>query len=485
MTQEGQKMGKNSTQNAAQDSLQGAPKIGFVSLGCPKALVDSERILSKLVSQGYETSDKYEGSEIVVVNTCGFLDSARDESLEAIGEAIGGTRKVVVTGCMGHEADLIRQKFPEVAAITGAHDYDGVLSAIHKLSPPKPDPLHLIGEDAAGIKLTPSHYAYVKISEGCDHTCSFCIIPQFRGKLKSRPLNEILTEVEALARRGVKEILIISQDTSAYGLDIKYEQAVWRDQPYPSHLEGLCRALGVLTQEYGIWVRLHYVYPYPHVDHVIPLMKEGMILPYLDIPFQHAAPSILKAMRRPAHSERTLERIAKWREAIPSLTLRSTFIVGFPGETEADFELLLDWLEVANLDRVGAFAYENVTGASANGLEGHIAEEVKQERLHRFMAVARTISETRLRARLGTSEDIIIDKVIGPLEAIGRTKGDAPEIDGKVMLKGFSGLKTGDSVKGSIVRSDAHDLWAEPINYRKLNQIPKIKKPMHRIITRI
>jgi ribosomal protein S12 methylthiotransferase len=454
--------------------------IGFVSLGCPKALVDSERILTRLRGEGYATSANYENADIVVVNTCGFIDSAKEESLSAINEALSHNTKVVVTGCLGDEVDLIRTRFPNVSAITGAHQYDAVMDAIHDLAPPRPDPLRLYDENELGVKLTPSHYGYLKISEGCNHRCSFCIIPSFRGDLASRPIDEVLKEAEIMANSGIKEILVISQDTSAYGVDIKHQKSIWHDKPFEARLDGLCEGLGSL----GVWVRLHYVYPYPHVDRLIPLMREGKILPYLDIPFQHANARVLKSMKRPAHSERTLERIESWRSIMPDLTIRSTFIVGFPGETEAEFEELLDWISIAGLNRIGAFAYENVKGAAAQDLPDHIPEAVKQERLMRFMAVARNLSEAQLRKRVGAFEDVIIDTLLPHGGAIGRTKGDAPEIDGKVHLKGVYNCERGDIIKARITRSDAHDLWAEPFETRRLNQIPTIRKPMRTVLNR-
>ena len=465
-----------------------APSVGFVSLGCPKALVDSERILTRLRGEGYATSASYGGADVVVVNTCGFLDSAKEESLAAIGEALNENGKVIVTGCMGGEADLIRQRFPEVAAITGAHQYDAVMDAVHNIVPPKPDPFRpLIPESDPGVHLTPKHYAYLKISEGCDHRCTFCIIPSLRGDLASRPVAEVLREAEKLAQAGVKELLVVSQDTSAYGLDIKYAQSEWRGRNWDASFEDLSRGLG----ELGVWVRMHYVYPYPHVNAVIPLMAEGKILPYLDIPFQHASPKILKLMKRPGNQDRTLQRIESWREICPDLTLRSTFVVGFPGETEADFNLLLDWLEVAQLDRVGAFAYENVTGAAAQGLPDHVPEEVKQDRLARFMAVASRISAQKLQNKVGRVEDCLIDDLRNDGTAIARTRGDAPEIDGHIFLKGFTGLKPGDLVKAKVTRADAYDLWGEPEGLIKLNRVPgqlsgaAQKRRMHTLISRI
>lgn len=461
-----------------------APSIGFVSLGCPKALVDSERILTRLKGEGYATSSDYAGADVVVVNTCGFLDSAKEESLNAIGEALAENGKVVVTGCMGGEADLIRARFPNVAAITGAHQYDAVMDAVHGIVPPKPDPFRpLVPQDDPGVRLTPKHYAYLKISEGCDHRCSFCIIPSLRGDLASRPVAEVLREAEVLAKSGVQELLVVSQDTSAYGLDLRYAQGEWRGQTWAASFEDLSRGLG----ELGIWVRMHYVYPYPHVNAVIPLMAEGKILPYLDIPFQHASPKILKAMKRPGNQDKTLQRIESWREVCPDLVLRSTFVVGFPGETEADFNLLLDWMEAARIDRVGAFAYENVAGAPARDLPDHVPEEVKQDRLARFMAVASRISAAKLQARVGRVEDALVDDIRGDGTAIARTRGDAPEIDGHIYLKGFTGLKAGDRVKARVTRADAYDLWGEPEGLIKLNRVPGAvsKTRRHTLISRV
>jgi ribosomal protein S12 methylthiotransferase len=430
------------------------PRIGFVSLGCPKALVDSERILSALKSEGYQTASDYAGADLVVVNTCGFLDSARDESLEAIGEAIAENGQVLVTGCLGAEADLIRAAHPRVLAITGPHQYEAVLSAVHDVLPPPHAPfLNLVPPQ--GVRLTPRHYAYLKISEGCNHRCSFCIIPQLRGDLASRPLADVMREAESLVDAGVREILVISQDTSAYGVDIGYRESTWRNRQLPARMTDLCSALG----ELGVWVRLHYVYPYPHVDKVMPLMASGQILPYLDVPFQHASPQILKAMRRPAATAKTLERISAWRSEVPDLTIRSTFIVGFPGETESDFEFLLEWLDEAQIDRVGCFQYEPVSGAAANQLPGAVAEEVKEERWNRLMAAQQEISAQRLERKIGRQIEVIIDEV-GEEEAIGRSTGDAPEIDGRVVLEA-TGQSVGDIVTATVTASDAYDLWAQ------------------------
>ena len=443
------------------------PKIGFVSLGCPKALVDSERILTQLRAEGYAIVPTYDSADVVVVNTCGFIDAAVEESLEAIGEALAENGKVVVTGCLGARAGLIREKFPEVLSISGPQDYQSVLDAVHAQKPPQHDPfMDLV--PPAGLKLTPRHYAYLKISEGCNHRCSFCIIPSMRGDLVSRPIDEVLVEAEKLAKSGVRELLVISQDTSAYGVDLKYTERSWRGRARQTRFMDLADALG----ELGIWVRMHYVYPYPHVDKVVPLMAEGKILPYLDIPFQHSNPRILKLMKRPASGEKNIERIRAWREICPEITLRSTFIVGFPGETEAEFEELLDFLDEAQLDRVGAFAYSPVTGAAANALPDPVSEEVKQERLARFMEKQAEISAERLARKVGSVQRVLIDEV-GPSVAIGRSSADAPEIDGKVTIAlGRKGrgrkaaiaradapaLKPGDFVDVQIVEADEHDL---------------------------
>jgi ribosomal protein S12 methylthiotransferase len=456
-----------------------APKVGFVSLGCPKALVDSERILTRLRAEGYEISPTYEGADTVVVNTCGFLDSARDESLESIDEALERNGKVIVTGCLGADADLIRERFPEVAAITGAHCYDDVLKAVHQVAPPPPDPFADL-VPPQGIRLTPKHYAYLKISEGCDHRCSFCIIPSMRGDLASRPIGEVLREAETLADAGVKELLVVAQDTSAYGLDLKYAEGEWRGGKWKANLEDLARGLG----ELGAWVRLHYVYPYPHVDRIIPLMAEGKVLPYLDIPFQHASPKVLKAMRRPANNAKTLERLAAWRAIAPDIVVRSTFVVGFPGETEEDFDQLLDWLEEAQLDRVGAFAYENVEGAAARDLPDHVPEALKQERRGRFMEAAQKISRAKLRAKVGRVIEVLVDEVRADGTAVARSKGDAPEIDGHVYVRGALGMKAGELATARVVRADAYDLWAEPLNRPQTG--PRVSRNrMHRVISRV
>jgi ribosomal protein S12 methylthiotransferase len=431
-----------------------APKVGFVSLGCPKALVDSERIITKLRAEGYSLAPDYAGADVVIVNTCGFLDSAKQESLDAIGEALAENGRVIVTGCMGVEEGRIREAHPGVLAVTGPHQYEQVVTAVHDAVPPLHDPyLDLVPPE--GLRLTPRHYAYLKISEGCNNRCSFCIIPHLRGDLASRPANQVMAEAERLVKAGVKELLVISQDTSAYGLDIKYAESPWKGAPLKARFLDLSRALGTL----GVWTRLHYVYPYPHVDDVIPLMAEGSILPYLDIPFQHASPAVLKAMRRPAHQERTAERIAGWRRTCPDLAIRSTFIVGFPGETEEDFTLLLDWLREAKLNRVGCFKYEAVAGARANELTGAVPEAVKEERWHRFMAVQQEVSREILAARVGTTIDVIVDEV-GEDGAVGRSKWDAPEIDGSVVLDGARSLKPGDIVKARVEAADDYDLQA-------------------------
>ena len=435
-----------------------APKVGFVSLGCPKALVDSERILTQLRTEGYQVVPTYQDADVVVVNTCGFIDTAKAESLDAIGEAIAENGRVIVTGCMGVEENAIRDVHPSVLAVTGPQQYEQVVSAVHEVVPPKQDHNPLIDlVPPQGVKLTPRHYAYLKISEGCNHSCSFCIIPSMRGKLVSRPVGDVLSEAERLAKAGVKEVLVISQDTSAYGVDIKYRTGFWNGRPVKSRMTEMCEALS----ELGIWVRLHYVYPYPHVDELIPLMAEGKILPYLDIPFQHASPKVLKARKRPAFEDKTLARIKKWREICPELTIRSTLIVGFPGETEEDFQYLLDWLTEAQLDRVGCFKYSPVEGAPANdlGLEP-IAEDVQQERWERFMAHQQAISTARLQQNIGKTIQVIIDEVDeeGP---IGRSVADAPEIDGNVYLDTDEALQPGDLVNVVVTDADEYDLWAQ------------------------
>ncbi len=430
------------------------PKIGFVSLGCPKALVDSERILTQLRAEGYAVAPDYASADLVVVNTCGFIDSAIDESLDAIGEALEQNGKVVVTGCLGANPARILERHPRVLKVTGPHAYDDVLAAVHQHLPPKHDPfLDLVPPQ--GVRLTPRHYAYLKISEGCNNKCSFCIIPDLRGKLASRPIDAVLTEAGKLVDAGVRELLVISQDTSAYGVDLKYRAAPWRGQDYETRFLDLARGLGSL----GVWVRMHYVYPYPHVDDVVPLMAEGKILPYLDIPFQHGSPSVLKRMKRPAHAENTLARIARWRSVCPQLTLRSTFIVGFPGETEAEFEELLAWLDEAQLDRVGAFKYSPVAGAVANDAGVHITPEVQEERLARFMERAQAISSARLAARVGKIETVLVDAIEGNV-AIARSRGDAPEIDGVVRITKGSKLAVGEFVRVKITHADDYDLRA-------------------------
>ncbi|MEE1612144.1 30S ribosomal protein S12 methylthiotransferase RimO [Microvirga sp. CF3016] len=429
-----------------------APKVSFVSLGCPKALVDSERIITQLRAQGYQLTKEHDGADVVIVNTCGFLDSAKAESLEAIGEAMAENGKVIVTGCMGAEPEQIRDQFPNVLAITGPQAYESVVSAVHQAVPPAHDPfVDLVPPQ--GVKLTPRHYAYLKISEGCNNRCSFCIIPKLRGDLVSRPIADVLREAEKLARAGVKELLVISQDTSAYGLDIKYQPSLWKDREVRTRFFELAKELG----ELGMWVRMHYVYPYPHVDEVIPLMAEGKILPYLDIPFQHASPRVLKSMRRPGNQEKTLERIHKWREICPDLAIRSTFIVGFPGETEEDVDFLMQWLKDAKIDRAGCFQYEPVKGAPANDIEGAVPPEVKEERWHRFMQTQQKVSARILKSKVGKTLPVIIDEQ-GATVATGRTKYDAPEIDGVVYVASRQALKPGEIVNVQIESSDEYDL---------------------------
>lgn len=433
-------------------------KVGFVSLGCPKNTVDSERILTQLRAEGYDIVPSYHDADVVIVNTCGFIDSAVQESLDTIGEALAENGKVLVTGCLGAKEDEIREVHPNVLSVTGPHAYEQVVSQVHEVAPPKHDPFISLVPDT-GVKLTPKHYAYLKISEGCNHSCSFCIIPSFRGKLVSRPVGQVLSEAERLVKNGTKELLVISQDTSAYGVDLKYRTDFWNGKPVKTRMKELCQELGQLDA----WVRMHYVYPYPHVDDIIPLMAENRILPYLDIPFQHASPSVLKAMKRPAHSEKVLERIHKWREICPDITLRSTFIVGFPGETEADFQMLLDFMEEAQLDRVGAFQYSNVDGAASKALPDQIDEAVKQERFDRFMAVQQRISAAKLQAKVGKQVEVIIDEVVEE-GAVGRTKADAPDIDGQVFLDGQTHLKPGDILTAEVEEADEYDLWAHPVN---------------------
>jgi ribosomal protein S12 methylthiotransferase len=436
------------------DAPRSGPRIGFVSLGCPKALVDSERIITKLRAEGYELSASYEGADAVVVNTCGFLNSAKEESLAAIGEALAENGKVIVTGCLGVESDRILAAHPGVLAITGPQQYEAVVEHVHK-AVPRPHYPFLDLLPPQGIRLTPRHYAYLKISEGCNNTCSFCIIPHLRGKLASRPIGDVMREAERLVGAGVKELLVISQDTSAYGLDIRYAKSPWRGEERETRFLSLAEALGSL----GAWVRLHYVYPYPHVDQVLPLIAEGRVLPYLDIPFQHASPSVLKAMRRPGRQEKTLDRIRSWRTICPDLAIRSTFIVGFPGETEEDFVFLLDWLSEARLSRVGCFIYEDVDGASANALPGQLPQEVKEERYARLMQHQQAISTALLAERVGKTIEVIVDEIDGD-GAIARSAWDAPEIDGSVYLNGETGLVVGDRARVTVEASDEYDLWA-------------------------
>jgi len=431
------------------------PKVGFVSLGCPKATVDSEHILTRLRAEGYLISGSYQDADLVVVNTCGFINSAVEESLDAIGEALAKNGKVIVTGCLGAKGDVVKQAHPKVLAVTGPHATDEVMAAVHQHLPNPHDP-YMDLMPAQGIRLTPKHYAYVKISEGCNHRCTFCIIPSLRGDLVSRPVGDVMQEAQNLVNAGVRELLVISQDTSAYGVDVKYRTGFWGGKPLKSRMTELAAALG----ELGAWVRLHYVYPYPHVDEVIPLMAQGRILPYLDIPFQHANQRILKLMKRPASSENVLARIKQWREICPDLTLRSTFIVGFPGETEEEFEELLDFLEEAQLDRVGAFAYSPVDGAVANALPDHVPPEVQQERLARLMLLQEEISEQRLKRKIGKTMTVLVDEV-DEEGAIARSSSDAPEIDGVVYIENGQQLNAGDFVEVKITDSDAHDLWAE------------------------
>ena len=430
-----------------------SPTVGFVSLGCAKALVDSERILTQLRAEGYEFSQYYGGADVVIVNTCGFLDSAREESLSAIGDALAENGKVIVTGCMGATPELIRNVYPDVLAITGPQQYESVVNAVHKVIPKPHDPwADLVPPQ--GVKLTPRHYAYLKISEGCNNRCSFCIIPKLRGDLVSRPVGDVLLEAEKLVTSGVKELLIISQDTSAYGIDTKYATSQWKDRTVRAKFIDLCKELG----ELGAWIRLHYVYPYPHVDEVIELMEAGKILPYLDIPFQHASPKILKSMRRPAASEKVIDRIKSWRKACPDMTVRSTFIVGFPGETEEDFQYLLDWMQEAQLDRVGCFRYENVSSADSNAIEGHVSEEVKEERWNRFMELQQGISAKRLKRKIGKTIDVLIDSVTQE-GIVGRSHADAPEIDGLVHVTSKGRVLPGTIVKVKVDKSDEYDLF--------------------------
>jgi ribosomal protein S12 methylthiotransferase len=433
------------------------PKVGFVSLGCPKALVDSERILTRLRSEGYVVAPDYDSADLVVVNTCGFIDSAIDESLDAIGEALEQNGRVIVTGCLGADPKRILDRHPRVLKVTGPHAYEDVVTAVHQHLPPKHDPfVDLVPPQ--GLRLTPRHYAYLKISEGCNNKCSFCIIPDLRGKLASRRIDEVLREAERLVRAGVRELLVISQDTSAYGSDLRYAKAQWNGAEHATRFIDLARGLG----SFGVWVRMHYVYPYPHVDEVLPLMAEGKVLPYLDIPFQHGSPSVLKRMKRPAHAEDTLARIKAWRKECPELTLRSTFIVGFPGETEAEFEELLDWIEEAQIDRMGAFKYSPVQGARANDVAPHVTPEVQEERLARFMAAAQRISAARLAKRVGGEETVLVDSIDGGT-AIARSRGDAPEVDGVVRIRGGGKLPVGEFARVRITRAGDHDLAAVPV----------------------
>ncbi len=441
-----------------------SPKVGFVSLGCPKALVDSERILTQLRTEGYEVAASFEGADLVVVNTCGFIESAVQESLDAIGEAINENGKVIVTGCLGKDEEKIRAMHPSVLKVTGAAAYQDVMNAVHEYVPPPPDHNPYIDlVPPQGIRLTPKHYAYLKISEGCNHRCTFCIIPQMRGDLVSRPIGSVMDEAQALVNAGVKEILVISQDTSAYGVDTKYKLDFWNGQPLKTKFYDLCAALGQL----GVWVRLHYVYPYPHVDGVLELMRDGKILPYLDIPFQHASPRILKLMKRPAHSENTLEKIKQWREVCPDLAIRSTFVVGFPGETEEDFQCLLDWLKEAKLDRVGCFTYSNIEGAPANDLPDPVPEDIKQERYERFMQVAQEISTQILKDKIGKRMTVLVDELDAEYPvAIARSYADAPEIDGNVFVEDIdkSQIQPGQLLYVEITDADEYDLFAKLIS---------------------
>ena len=437
-----------------------APKVGFVSLGCPKALVDSERILTQLRTEGYDIVPDYDGADVVVVNTCGFIDSAKAESLDAIGEALAENGRVIVTGCLGVQEDVIRSIHPGVLAVTGPQQYEQVVRAVHEAAPPSLEHNPYVDlVPPQGIKLTPRHYAYLKVSEGCNHRCSFCIIPSMRGDLVSRPIGDVLDEAERLVKAGVKELLVVSQDTSAYGVDVKYRTGFWQGRPVKTRMTELCEALG----ELGVWVRLHYVYPYPHVDEVIPLMAQGRILPYLDIPFQHASPKVLKLMKRPAFEDKTLARIKAWREICPELTIRSTFIVGFPGETEEDFEYLLNWMSEAQLDMVGCFQYSAVDGASANALPNPVPEDVKQSRWDRFMAHQQAISQARLALKIGKTMDVLIDEVDED-GAIGRSFANAPEIDGNVFVDSDKALTPGQLVRVTVTDADEYDLYATAVD---------------------
>ncbi|MHB8453511.1 MAG: 30S ribosomal protein S12 methylthiotransferase RimO [Acidiferrobacterales bacterium] len=435
-----------------------SPKVGFVSLGCPKALVDSEQILTRLRAEGYAISPSYENAGLVIVNTCGFIDSAVQESLDAIGEALAENGKVIVTGCLGAKSDMIKQAHPKVLAVTGPHALPEVMTAVHQHLPKPHDPyMDLVPPQ--GIRLTPRHYAYLKISEGCNHRCSFCIIPSMRGDLLSRPVGEVMQEAENLVNAGVKELLVISQDTSAYGVDMKYRTGFWHGKPLKTRMLDLARALG----EFGVWVRLHYVYPYPHVDETIPLMQEGKILPYLDVPFQHASPRILKAMKRPANSEDNLARVNAWRATCPDITLRSTFIVGFPGETEDDFAMLLDFIAAARLDRVGCFTYSPVDGAAANALADPVPEELKQERYGRLMELQAEISADKLEGRIGQTLTVLVDEITDDGTAIARSPADAPEIDGAVIIENAGALEVGEFARVRITDAGEHDLWGESL----------------------
>jgi len=437
-------------------ALPAAPRIGMVSLGCPKALVDSERILTSLRSQGYQIAASYDGADAVIVNTCGFLDSAKAESLEAIGEALNANGRVIVTGCMGAQAEAIRAVHPAVMAITGPHAYEQVVEAVHAATPPRHEPyLDLVPPQ--GIRLTSRHYAYLKISEGCNHACSFCIIPSMRGKLVSRPAHQILHEAEKLVEAGCQELLVISQDTSAYGLDRRHQTIAFKGRETRCHITDLARALG----EFGVWVRLHYVYPYPHVDDLIGLMADGLVLPYLDIPFQHASPTVLKAMRRPAHQDKTLDRLRRWRETVPDIAIRSSMIVGFPGESEDDFNRLLDWLDEAELDRVGCFKFENVEGARANALADHVAEDLKEERWHRLMQAQQEISARKLQRRIGVTYEVVVDGHDDAGRAIARSYAEAPEIDGQILIHDGGELVPGDLLEVEISGADAYDLFVD------------------------
>ncbi|MBT5230212.1 MAG: 30S ribosomal protein S12 methylthiotransferase RimO [Methylococcales bacterium] len=431
-------------------------KIGFVSLGCPKALVDSERILTQLKIEGYEVVNSYDDADVVVINTCGFIDSAVEESLGTIGEAMAENGRVIVTGCLGARSEIIEEKYPNVLAITGAHAYEDVMNAVHEHAPPVHNP-HTSLIPPQGVRLTPRHYAYLKISEGCHHKCTFCIIPSMRGTLVSRPIGDILTEAQHLVEAGVKELLVVAQDTSAYGLDIKYLPGFWQGRSYRSDFETLVKALGSL----GVWVRLHYVYPYPHVDKILPLMSDNAVLPYLDIPFQHSSPSVLKNMKRPAASEKIIHRLEQWRDVQPDITIRSTFIVGFPGETDQDFRHLLSFLQEAQLDKVGCFPYSPVEGAVANDIEGEVSESEKEDRWHEFMSVQKDISEAKLQHKVGKTMTVIIDEIDGD-DALARSMSEAPEVDGNVVLDGYDELPIGEFFDVTVTEAGEYDVWAEP-----------------------